>query len=108
VTYTLFFTIAIESVVVTGYSIRQKKPIVPILLTSIFANLITQSLLWIGLYLFFQHYLLTLFVAEILIWIIESVLLYLISANHLDLKESALLSLMMNLISFGIGWFLPI
>jgi hypothetical protein len=105
---TLLITIVVESAVGLAYSIWRTKPTVPILLTSIFANLITQSLLWIGLNLFFRHYLVTLFVAEILIWIIESVLLYLFPANHLDLKESTLLSLMMNLTSFGIGWFLPI
>ena len=106
--YTLLFTIVVECAVVVGYSTWRAKPTAPILLTSIFANLITQSLLWIGLNLFFDHYLITLFIAEILIWIIESVLLHLYSANRLDLKESTLLSLMMNLISFGIGWFLPI
>lgn len=105
--FTLLFTIVIEGVVVIGYSIWRTKPTASILLTSIFANLITQSLLWIGLNLFFHYYLITLFVAEILIWIIESVLLHLFPANHLDLTESTFLSLMMNLISFGIGWFLP-
>ena len=106
--HTLLFTIVIECVVVVGYCVWRTKPTAPILLTSIFANVITQSLLWIGLNLFFQYYLITLFIAEILIWVIESVLLHLYLANQLDLKESALLSLMMNLTSFGIGWFLPV
>ena len=105
---TLLVTILVEGAVGLAYALWRKKPVAAILITSIFANLITQSLLWIGLNLFFDHYLIALFVAEILIWVIESVLLYLIPANHLDLTESALLSLMMNLTSFGIGWFLPI
>jgi hypothetical protein len=108
VIFTLLFTIVIEGVVVIGYSIWHRKPTAPILLTSIFANLITQSLLWIGLNLFFHYYLATLFVAEILIWMIESVLLHFFPANRLGLTESILLSLIMNLASFGVGWFLPI
>ncbi len=104
---TLFITIIIESVVVIGYSLWGKKPVKPILFTSICGNLITQSLLWVVLNLFFQNYLLTLLIAEILIWIIESVLLYSIPANQLRFKEAILLSLGMNALSFSIGWFLP-
>ena len=96
-----------EGVVVIGYSIWRTKPIVPILLTSIFANVITQSLLWIGLNLFYNDYLITLCAAEILIWIIESVLLYSFRFNQLKISEALFLSLMMNLSSFGVGWFLP-
>lgn len=103
----LLVTIIVEGVLVIGYSIWRGKPTVPILLTSVFANLITQSLLWVGLIFFFQHYLITLFVVEIFIWMIESVLLYLIPANKLNVSEAVLLSLIMNLVSFGLGWFLP-
>ena len=78
------------------------------LFTSICINLLTQSLLWLGLNLFFRHYLLALTVAEILIWRIESVLLYSIPANQLQVKDAVLLSLSMNLLSFAFGWFLPV
>ncbi|HXD10868.1 MAG TPA: hypothetical protein VN653_12460 [Anaerolineales bacterium] len=105
---TLSVTILIEGIVCLGYSIWQKKPSLAILLTSILANLITQSLLWISLDLFFQHYLATLWVAEILIWIMESALLYGFRVNHLSPLEALGLSLLMNLSSFGIGWFLPV
>ena len=50
----------------------------------------------------------TLLIAEILIWIIESVLLYSIRPNHLDFKEAIFLSLGMNATSFALGWLLPI
>jgi hypothetical protein len=105
---TLFITIIIESLVVIGYSLWRQKPVQPILFTSICGNLITQLLLWIVLNLFLQNYLVVLLIAEILIWIIESVLLYSIPANHLNLKEAALLSLGMNVFSFALGWSLPI
>jgi len=105
---TLAITILIESAVCLVYSIWRKKPIRPILLTSVFANLITQSLLWVVLNLFYQHYLLTLLVAEIFIWVIEGYLLFSLPSNQLNVGEALLLSLIMNLSSFGIGWVLPI
>ena len=105
---TLLVTIIVESLVVIGYSVGRKKPVRPILVTSVCANLITQSLLWVVLNFFFQHYLAALSIAEILIWIIESVLLYSIPSNQLRFTEAMLLSLIMNLTSFAFGWFLPI
>jgi hypothetical protein len=90
-----------------GYSLWRKKPAGAILITGVFANLITQSFLWVVLNLFFPHYLITLFLAEILIWMIESLLLYSVPANRLRLADAILLSLSMNLASFALGWFLP-
>jgi len=105
---TLFITVIIEGVIMIGYCIWQRKSIRPILVTSIIANLITQSFLWIALNLFFQHYLITLFIAEVFIWMIEAVLLSYFPANRLRFAEAILLSLCMNLASFALGWFLPI
>lgn len=68
----------------------------------------TQSILWVVLHLFFQSYLVTLLISEIMIWLMESLLLHLIPANHLGFKEALLLSLGMNLSSFTLGWFLPV
>jgi len=76
--------------------------------TSICGNVITQLMLWVALNLFFQNYLATLVISEILIWITESLLLYSVPANHLIIKEASLLSLAMNLSSFTLGWFLPV
>ena len=104
---TLSITILVEGVVCLGYSIWKRKP-GAIFITSIFANLITQSLLWIALNLFYNHYLITLCVAEIFIWVIESFMLYGLRFNQLKIREALFLSLMMNLSSFGIGWFLPV
>jgi hypothetical protein len=108
VIHSLPVTIIIEGVFGLAYSIWRKKPLGPILITSIFANLITQSLLWIVLNIFFEHYLIALSLAEILIWMIESFLLYRFPANQLRLQEAALISLVMNLSSFVLGWYLPI
>lgn len=105
---TLAITIVIEGVVCLVYTLWQKKPVRPILITSVLANLITQSLLWIALNIFFQHYMVTLLIAEILIWLIEGLLFYVSGLNRLNAKESLLLSLAMNLSSFGVGLLLPI
>ena len=105
---TLAITIFVEGIVCLVYSIWRKKPIRPILFTGICVNLVTQSFLWIVLNLFFRNYLVTLLIAEILIWMIESVLLWYIPANHLRFAEAIFLSLIMNLASFVPGWFLPI
>jgi len=104
---TLLITIITEAIVVLGYSIWRKKPLGSILFTSISANLITQSLLWFALNLFFQHYLITLLITEILIWMIESVLMSYFPGNRLRFAEAVLLSLSMNLAGLMFGWFLP-
>ena len=105
---TLFITVLVEGIVVTGYAAWRHKPIRPLVMTSICANLFTQTLLWIGVNLFFDHYLITLLVAEILIWITESLFLNSIPANQLILMEAILLSLGMNLSSIASGWLLPV
>ena len=98
----------IEEIIASGYATWRRKPLGPILLTSIGANLITQSLLWLGLNIFFQKYLIALSVGEILIWLLEGFLLSFVPANKLALQEAVLLSFLMNLSSFALGWFLPV
>jgi hypothetical protein len=101
------FTILVEGAVGLGYALWHKKPVGAILITSVIANLITQSLLWIALLIFFQHYLAALWIAEVLIWALESLLFHALRSNQLSLREALFLSLVMNLSSFGLGWFLP-
>ncbi len=101
---TLLVTIIVEGAIGLGYCLWRKKQIAPILITSILANVLTQSLWRITLNVFFQRYLATLLIAEILIWIIEGILLYGVRFNKLSLNESLFLSLIMNLSSFGLGW----
>lgn len=106
--FTLTVTILIEAVLIFIYSHLRDKPLCPLLLASLFANLITQSLLWIGLLLFFRHYLLTLIVLEISIWLIESLIFYHVRVTQLTIKEAMSLSLAINLASFSVGLFLPV
>ncbi len=105
---TLAVTVLIESMVVIGYARWCKKPLFPLLLTELTANLLTQSLLWIALHTFPFHYLLTLLTMEVLIVGIELSMLHLVPRNQLSWKEAFFLSLAMNLASFLAGWFLPV
>lgn len=105
---TLFITIIVEAIIAGGYCFWRGKPLAPILLTSLIANLVTQSLLWIGLNIFFQWYLIALLIAEILIWWIEGFVLYYFAANKLRIREAIFLAFLMNVGSFALGWFLPV
>jgi hypothetical protein len=105
---TLPLTIFIEGIIVCGFALWRKKPIGRILAASVLANLLTQFLLWGVLNLFPGHYLITLFVMEIFIWLLESAILYYFPGTKLDRRAALSLSLGMNLASFGIGWFLPV
>jgi hypothetical protein len=105
---TLLVTILVEGMAVIVYCVWRRKPLLSILLTGVFGNLLTQSILWIVLTLSFRHFLVALLIAEILVWGIESLLFYVIPANQLKLKEAAFISLGMNGISLLLGWFLPV
>jgi hypothetical protein len=104
----LAITIPVESLVVAGYAMWRKKPRLHLQVSSLCVNLFTQLFLWGGLLIFQQHYLLTLSILEFCIWGFEAAVLHLYRYNRLNLREALLLSLMMNLTSFGIGWFLPV
>ena len=105
---TLAITILVESVVITAYANWRQKPLKHLLVSSLCANLITQSFLWAGLLIFPKQYLITLFILEVCIWGMEAAILYLYPYNRLKLPEAILLSLVMNLVSLGVGWFLPV
>ena len=104
----LLFTLFVEGIVVLGYALWRKKPGGRLLLASVIANGATQSILWLILNLFPNHYLTTLFITEIFIWLIESLIFYGWPGSQLAWREAVLLSLGMNLASFGLGWFLPV
>ena len=104
----LLVTTLVEGAIAIIYSLWRRKPAAPIFITSLFANILTQFLLWVALNVFFQHYLATLFIAEFLIWLLEGILLFGFRFNKLSLRSALLLSLVMNLSSFALGWWLPI
>jgi hypothetical protein len=105
---TLLVTILIEGVVVLAYCIWRRKPLLSILVMSLVANIMTQSLLWMVLQIFFRNYLAALLISEVFIWFFESILLCLPRTNQLSYRSAVMLSFSMNLLSFGAGWFLPV
>ncbi len=105
---TLSITILIESSIIIGYAQWKRKPLIPLLLSGFFANLLTQSFLWAALRAFPFHYLITLFSMEILITLIEFLFLFFIRENQLNSRQAFLLSLFMNLTSFFAGWFMAV
>jgi len=105
---TLLLSILIEGAILVGYGRWRKRPAGRLALALIAANVLTQMLLWTALGLNPGHYLPTLFSAEVVIWLIEGVILYVFPGAQLGPTEALLLSLVMNIVSFGIGWFLPV
>jgi uncharacterized membrane protein len=104
----VIFTLLVEGIVVFIYSVALKRPAGGLLRASFIVNVFTQVMLWITLNLFFRYYLATLAIAEVVIWLVESVLLVRLSNEQLSLRSAIFLSFCMNLASFGVGWFLPI
>jgi hypothetical protein len=104
----LGLTIWVESIVVAGFGLWQRKPLRHLLLSSILANLLTQILLWTVLNMFPNDYQATLFISEIILWGVEGMILFFYRPNQLKLAQALLLSLTINLASFTLGWFLPI
>jgi hypothetical protein len=105
---TLVITIFIESSILLGYAHWNKKPKLHLLFSGALANLFSQSVLWVFLTFFPHHYLVTLLTMEFFVVGIECLILHFYRSNMLKLNEAFLLSLFMNLASFGIGWFLPV
>jgi hypothetical protein len=70
---------------------------------------ITQFAFWVALntYSAANEIFLTLGL-EIIIWGVEALIFYLPQRQDMKFKEAALLSLVLNVVSFGIGIFLPI
>jgi hypothetical protein len=106
--YTLPITIILEGLIIVGYCRRSGKPLLPLLVTGVIANIHTQTLLWVVLTIFYRHYLAALWITEVLIWLIESFLLSFPLKNQLKLSDALRISLVMNLVSFWVGWFLPV
>jgi biotin transporter BioY len=101
-------TILVEGTLVAFYALWQRKPLKQLFFSCLCVNLFTQSILWVVLNCFPGYYLVTLTITEICIVGMEAIILFLYRYNQLKLREAILLSLAMNLTSFGIGWISPV
>jgi hypothetical protein len=109
ITVTLPITLAIELLIATAYSLKRKYPLLPTLTLVGLANVVTQFALWVALSAISSGEALLITIGlEVIIWGAEALILYLPQRNELTFKEVALLSLIINLASFGVGLLLPI
>jgi len=105
----LGITALVEALVALIWCRKTKKPTRSILLTGLAGNVLTQAGLWALLLLIaVRPYWAILLIAEVGIWALEGLLLAVIPANRLTLREALRLSLWLNLISFGSGLALPV
>ena len=91
--------------IVTSLSVTIESPIINLLATS--TALAKNRASYLLLKKFTVHWMILL-TAEVGIWAVEGLLLAIIPANRLALREALRLSLWMNLISFGVGLALPV
>lgn len=109
ISLTLPATLIIELLLAGFYALKRKASQLSTLTLVCLANVITQFAFWIVLNTYAAHNeLLLTFGLEIIIWGIEALVFYLPQRDNIKFKEAALLSLVLNLASFGMGLFLPI
>ncbi len=101
-------TLGLETLVIFGFVHWRHKPLQSLVLSGVFINSLTQPLLWIGLMIFYTAYFWAVLIGEVSVFLVEAFILKRIPTNCLSWRESFLLSLAMNGLSFGIGLALPI
>ena len=101
-------TVLIEGGIALVYALWRAKPAARLVLAVVIANILTQIILWAALNLFPGQYQVTLLATEVVIWFIEGAILYLFPDSEMGAVEAFGLSLILNLASFAVGWFLPI
>lgn len=105
---TVLLTVFLEGVLIAGFARTTGRSPGWLVGTSIVMNLLTQAILWAVLFQFWWIYLPALAIAEISIWVIETVVLFSVRPNRLSLAQAACLSLFLNGTSLALGLFLPI
>lgn len=105
---TLPFTVMVELCLAAGYAFIRKKEWGTLLTLVLIGNLITQAGLWVVLHKWsLSNYWGVLVVSEIIIWLLEALLYYLILRRETSLQEALGMSLFFNGVSFGLGLLLP-
>ena len=106
---TLPITLLLEGAVAFVYATVKKYSRVTLLTLVALVNLITQPLLW-GVVMTRTEggHWLGYILLEVLILLIEAALLYLLRRKTQTFKESLMLSLLLNVVSFAVGLLLPV
>ena len=102
---TVVLTVLLEVAVLFVYARRGNRSLPQWLTLGVAVNLLTQPLLWI---LPASELWPTLVFAEVGIWLAEALLLYLPLRREATFPTVLLLSLVMNVLSFGVGLLLPV
>ena len=104
----LVVTIVVELVVGGIYVLWRKRPWLQVLLTILLMNLVTQPIVWLVV----KSMRLTLcagtYVLELIVVLLEAWILRRVLRKSVNSSETLLLSVAMNLASFGIGLLLPL
>jgi hypothetical protein len=106
----LLTTMVIEGAIGVAYAAASGLRTYRWLTYAVLINLVTQPVLWylMGLLPADTAYFRALTVGESLVWLAETVLLYLLAGGRLTLKRALVLSLVMNGVSLGVGLLLPV
>ncbi|OGO18319.1 MAG: hypothetical protein A2Z14_03910 [Chloroflexi bacterium RBG_16_48_8] len=101
-------TVAAEALLGLLYAVIRKQPKVVTIAMILLANTITLLPLWmIATFIDGDFNLLAIIFTEIIIWLVESAILYLTQRRSIPFWEAAVLSLILNGTSFLMGLFLP-
>jgi hypothetical protein len=103
-------TILIEGIIISIYILTKKHRWFPWITVVTLGNLFTQILFLTALsaVVFWGPSLLLSIVFEILVWIIEALLIHLMLRRQSSISSSLGISLMINIVSMGIGLLLPL
>ncbi len=101
---TLILEMIIGFIYTLIYTLEKKLPR-RILIFVLFGNLISLPIMWFVFPLLIRVYFIYLTISEVFVILLESAILYFFNKQAITMKQSFLLSLCMNLVSFLIGGF---
>jgi hypothetical protein len=99
----LLVTILVELAVGVIYVLWHKRPWLKVLLTILLMNLLTQPIIWLVVMEMRQSLCAGTYALELAVVLLEAWILWLVLRKAVKFREAFLLSLAMNLASFGIG-----
>jgi len=104
----LLVTLITELAIGLIYVTWRKRPWFSVLLTILLMNMVTQPVLWFLVKELRLSLCIWVYVLEVIVWLVEARILYIVLRKSARFSETLLLSLAMNLASFGIGLLLPL
>jgi len=104
----LLVTIVVELVIGVIYVLWRKRPWLRVLLTILLVNVLTQPVVWLVVKDMRLSMCVGTYALELAVILLEAWILYLVLRKKVKFTETLLLSLAMNLASFGVGLLLPV